>query len=160
VGSGDLDPLTNRNHPKQYSSSRLSVLRLHITLWRQMLQDVINKAPQEEACGLLTGRIHKDYYLALQVHHITNQLHSSTRYYMAPEEIISVFTELEQKDDELIGIYHSHINGPKEPSETDIKQAYYPECIYLIWSPLSNTWDCRGYRIIDDQVSYVKLVIN
>ena len=34
----------------------------------------------------------------------------------------------------LLGIYHSHPNGPAIPSETDIAQAYYPEIAQFIIS--------------------------
>jgi len=35
-----------------------------------------------------------------------------------------------------LGIYHSHPTGENAPSPRDIEQAYYPEAVSLIVSPL------------------------
>ncbi len=35
---------------------------------------------------------------------------------------------------ELVGIYHSHPHGPPGLSEIDVKEAYYPEVVHLVWS--------------------------
>jgi proteasome lid subunit RPN8/RPN11 len=32
----------------------------------------------------------------------------------------------------IIGVYHSHPNGPATPSETDIAEARYPDWLHLI----------------------------
>lgn len=36
---------------------------------------------------------------------------------------------------QLLGIYHSHPNGPNAPSAKDIERAYYSDVAYFIASP-------------------------
>ena len=81
------------------------------------------------------------------VHPVTNILHSPVRYRMDPQEQLRAFQEIDEAGLELLAIYHSHPNGPEEPSPTDIAEAYYPEVVYLIWSLASGNWQCRGFKI-------------
>ena len=63
--------------------------------------------------------------------------------------------EIDQNGWELVGIYHSHPNGPDKPSVTDIQEAYYPDVVYMILSPDGETWRCRGFRIQDGKFDEV-----
>jgi proteasome lid subunit RPN8/RPN11 len=54
---------------------------------------------------------------------------------------------------DLAAIFHSHPNGPAEPSATDVAQAYYPEAAYLILSPAAAGWQGRAFTIADGRVT-------
>ena len=86
----------------------------------------------EEACGLITGKGN------LARHHfsITNGLHSPYRFQMDGSEMLNVFEWTEKHDQMLLGIYHSHPNGPENPSLTDLEEDYYPDVIKLIGSKI------------------------
>ena len=155
-----MDPLKEPSCLGQSGTGRELKIRLDRGLWQEMLDDVTRRAPAEEACGLLSGKINQDHYQALEVHPITNHLHSPSRYDMAPKEVVATFDKIEVQGHELVGIYHSHINGPLEPSETDIEMAYYPDCVYLIWSRLQNAWTCRAYLIQGGQFWQLPLIID
>ena len=107
-----------------------------------MLREVQQHA-QEEACGLVV-RVGAD---TLRVYPITNALHSLVRFYMQPEELLSVFSEVDEKGWELTAIYHSHLKGPAVPSFTDIAEFRYPGIVSLIWSPVGESWTCRAFLI-------------
>ena len=66
---------------------------------------------------------------------------------------------IESSDLELISIYHSHPQGPEEPSASDIVQSYYPECVYLIWARKSLIWNCNAFLIQDEQVVGVPIFV-
>jgi proteasome lid subunit RPN8/RPN11 len=134
------------------------LIELHIPadLWEHMLSEVISSTP-EEACGLLAGHISQGFYQALQMIPVTNMLHSPVGYLMAPHEQLAAFNLIEERGWELVGIYHSHPNGPDKPSATDIAEAYYPEAIYLIWSVQSREWKCRGFFIQNSKAREVAL---
>jgi proteasome lid subunit RPN8/RPN11 len=123
-------------------------------LWNIMLVDVIKHTP-EEACGLLGGKGRK----VVEVIPVTNVLHSPIRYRMAPEEQLVAFNYLDQLDLDLIGIYHSHPAGPQVPSETDLKEAYYPDAVYIIWHRLGDDWTCRGFILDRDDPAEIPLKI-
>ena len=56
----------------------------------------------------------------------------------------------------LVGIYHSHPQGPETPSATDIERAFYPDAVYLICSLAERDRPVlRGFRISDGRITEV-----
>jgi [CysO sulfur-carrier protein]-S-L-cysteine hydrolase len=133
------------------SEDGLSIKEHHYEL---MLEDVAHRAPNE-ACGIIAGRDG----CSEKIFMITNTLNSPTRFRMAPEEQLNAFNEIEELNLELLAIYHSHPVGPVKPSATDIDEFAYPGTKYLIWSPEGNQWICHAYRISDQEVIEVPLII-
>ncbi len=129
----------------------VSITRAH---WEKMHIEVDRHSP-EEACGLLAG-IGNEVFEVIPVQ---NKLHSPVRYLMAPEEQLNAFLRMEEKNLDLVGIYHSHPNGPDRPSPTDINEAYYPEAIHFIWFKTDREWRCKAYRIHSRVVTEVELII-
>ena len=117
-------------------------------LYEQMLRDV-RRRTEEEACGLVAGKAGR----AVLVYVITNELHSPTRYRFEPNEQIGAFLDVEQRGIEILAIYHSHLNGPGYPSETDRAEFAFPGVITLIWFPGEMDWECRGFWIEEGDVS-------
>lgn len=117
-------------------------LSISFALWQQMRDDVNHHLPAE-ACGLLAGLNDR----VSQLYPVTNILHSQVRYQMDPQEQLRAFQDIDDAGLELLGIYHSHPNGPDKPSPTDIAEAYYPQAVYLIWSLKTGIWRCHGYKI-------------
>jgi proteasome lid subunit RPN8/RPN11 len=112
-----------------------------------MLTHIIESIP-EEACGLLAGKqisILKSMIEAVLP--VTNQLHSSVRFYMDPIELIKAFDWMDTRELELLGIYHSHPVGPERPSPTDLAEYAYPGVAYLIWCPGEQDWQVHAYDI-------------
>jgi proteasome lid subunit RPN8/RPN11 len=110
-----------------------------------------------EACGLLAGKGGR----VCRVYPAENIHHSPTMYEMNPAQQLAAFLDMEAAGWELTGIYHSHPAGPAEPSPTDIAQAYYPDSLYVIVSPMPGApaWQVRGFKIEGRQVSEVSIVI-
>jgi proteasome lid subunit RPN8/RPN11 len=148
MGDRYLDPLT------------LPPERFHLaqSLWEQMRAHVESCLP-EEACGLLAGRIEARAYHAVEVIPVANQARSPRRYRLDPEEQVRAFNRIDSTGLELVGIFHSHPEGPETPSPTDIAEAYYPECAYLIWFKSGGTWTCRSFFIEGQQVREVAMAL-
>ena len=117
-----------------------------------MLAHVVGCSP-EEACGLLAGTGET----VRAIFPVTNRAHSSSRFEMDPKEQLKVFNLLEESQLELLGIYHSHPNGPAYPSETDINSFLYPGVAYIIWYWMGETWDVQGFAI--EAGSYFKILL-
>ena len=128
-------------------------LFLHEEHWDLMQADILSRNI-EEACGIVAGVDGT----SCAVFPVTNVLHSPVRYLMDPEEQLQVFHQIEVQDWQLLGIYHSHFQGPEGPSPIDIAEAYYPEAVNLIWSHTSGEWICRGFMIEGGQVTQVPVV--
>ena len=121
------------------------------TAMTAMRRHVRRRAPLE-ACGLLAGRNGR-VELVVGVRNIAR---SPVRYLMDPRQQWQAFEKFEQLGLELLGIYHSHPNGPSRPSPTDIKQALY-EAVQVIWSRQGDTWKVDGFWITAGKVSKVTL---
>ena len=121
-----------------------------------ILEQVIQHARQNyprEACGLLVGRETVDRFIPMK-----NISPHAQQFEMDPAELISTLRGLRETGEELIAIFHSHPNGPAEPSKTDVERAYYPEAAHLIVSLAEPERPQAGaFRIIDSQVLPIEL---
>ncbi len=110
--------------------------------WRWMQEEVSRHAP-EEACGLLAGREGR----AWAVLPVSNALHSPVRFRMDAREQLRAMTWIEGQGLELVGIYHSHPQGPPAPSATDLAEYAYPGVLYVIWFRSGQVWQARAFAI-------------
>ena len=54
------------------------------------------------------------------------------RYSIAPRELIAAQKIARQQELEILGFYHSHPDHPAEASDTDLREAHWTGCVYLI----------------------------
>jgi proteasome lid subunit RPN8/RPN11 len=125
------------------------------TLVQEMVDHVQLNLP-EEACGLLAGTAE----VVEKVIPITNQAHSPVRYYMDPVELLHALQWIEQAGFTLIGIFHSHPQGPPVPSETDIKEFLYPGTATVILAPSPDGWVMNAFDLKPESYEKIKLMIN
>src|SRR5690606_2867790 len=90
---------------------------------------------------------------------ITNSLHSPVRYRMDAQEQLDALLWLEDNQQEMLAIYHSHPAGPQHPSATDIAEFAYPPALTLIWSPGAAGWLMRAFAIEGDHVREVRVQV-
>ncbi len=119
--------------------------------WQAMRRHVQRRAPLE-ACGLLAG---KDGRVEMVIG-VRNAARSAVRYLMEPRAQWRAFNRIEQMGLDLLGIYHSHPNGPHWPSPTDIQEACYA-VVQILWFPQAGKWQAGGFWIEAGQVSEVTL---
>ena len=124
-----------------------------IELGEALYQDIVDHGLREfpnEACGLIAAK----EGILTRVYAMTNVDASPVSYRLDPKEQLKVFSEMDDEGLELAGIYHSHTHSEAYPSETDRRQAFYPEARYLILS-LENRDDpvLRGFRIVSGEVT-------
>lgn len=90
-----------------------------------------------ECCGVLLGQI--DDAGTRTVTHIaragntrTDSLHN--RYNIDPKDLIRIQREGRQRGEDIIGFYHSHPDHPAKWSVTDLAEAHWFGCSYVITS--------------------------
>ena len=113
-----------------------------------------DEAPNE-CCGLIAGEDGR----AVAIYPMTNVERSPYRYKLDPKEFHSVyFKEIEDRNREILVIYHSHTHSPAYPSATDIRLASWPDAFYVLVS-LADPQEpvVRAFRILDDAVSEEEL---
>lgn len=135
-----------------------SHLKLHEEDY-QRLREHIDNNPDVEVCGLLGG-IWKPYpkvAIAETVIAIANVAkHPTVQYYMAEDEQVRAMVHFSKQGLETIGIYHSHPDGNPVPSTTDIRDAMYPDAVYVIGVPKGGI---RAWRIVREKVSEAQIVV-
>jgi proteasome lid subunit RPN8/RPN11 len=82
---------------------------------------------------------------------------SPYRYLMDPEEQLRVLLEVDDNDEIVWAIVHSHVSSPPVPSMTDVGLAAYPDALYLICSFAAPDPELRGWTIVGGAVNEVVL---
>ena len=109
-----------------------------------------------EACGLLAGKEARP----VKFFAMTNQDASPVSYRLDPKEQLKVFDEIDDEGWDLLGIFHTHTHSEAYPSETDQKQAFYPDALYLLMSLSDREAPVlRGFRIADGSISEEEVVV-
>ena len=129
-------------------------LRLTRQAWQEMVLHAEACLP-EEACGLLGGLGSR----VSQVVPVENAEHSASRYRMDPQAQVDTLLGFEREGVELLGIFHSHPGGPAGLSATDVREARYPECVYLVLSPGEGAWVGKAFRVDGEAVQPVPVAI-
>jgi proteasome lid subunit RPN8/RPN11 len=130
-------------------SEKLTLLKTHLV---EMLAHVKSCLP-EEACGLIAS----SHQVSRAVYPIPNELRSPHRFRMNPVAQLEAFLDIEKLGWVLAAIYHSHPEGPPEPSETDLVESTYPGVLNLIWHTHGASWSWGCYVLSKDGYETVKI---
>ena len=87
-----------------------------------------------EACGVLMETVETQIRIVKTVETVENLASSSCSYRIASEELYQILTGGEERDESLVGFYHSHPSWRAEPSKLDLELASFPKVSYLIYS--------------------------
>ncbi len=127
-----------------------------------VLQDMIDWAragAPNEACGLLAATEPAEAGgVPNRFIPMRNAAASPYRYFMDPDEQLRAMLDMDERDEVVWGIFHSHVASKPEPSVTDIGLANYPDALYLICSLAGETPVMRAWAIVDGAVGEVVLL--
>ena len=120
-----------------------------------------------EACGLIAGSAPAaDGGIATTWHAARNRAASPLRYEVDPEDLLRISLAIDDADEAIWGIVHSHVRSPARPSPTDVDLAFYPDALYLLVSlaesetdPATGAESVRAWRIVDGAVFEVALTV-
>jgi proteasome lid subunit RPN8/RPN11 len=111
----------------------MSVLRLP-----QAVYDAVRAHGEEtypfECCGVLLGRpIENGWEIGLAMRAGNSRVDSAhNRYSIAPAELVSIERKARDLGLEIAGFYHSHPGHPARWSATDLEEAHWIGCSYVI----------------------------
>ena len=128
----------------------LTISRAHVDA---IVAQSRNEYP-DEACGVITGPVGLDSPVNLKP--MINAAHSPTFYEFEPKDLLSLYREVDDNDQEIVVIYHSHTETEAYPSRTDISYASEPGAHYVLVSSrdeIAPAIEFRSYRIIDGVVT-------
>ena len=106
----------------------------------------------DEACGVIAGPAGTDR--PERFIPMLNAARSPTFYEFDSMELLRVWTEMDDRDEEPVVIYHSHTATEAYPSRTDITLAQEPGAHYVLVSTREpGETEFRSYRIVDGMVT-------
>jgi proteasome lid subunit RPN8/RPN11 len=85
------------------------------------------------------------------------------RYHIDPKELIRIQREGRQRGEDIVGFYHSHPDHPAHWSQTDLAEAHWFGCSYVITSVekgkavVTNSFELTGSeendkKLVDEEV--------
>jgi proteasome lid subunit RPN8/RPN11 len=109
----------------------------------------------QECCGVLLGRIDGADDRTRLVTSIARAGNTRTdspqnRYNIDPRELVRIQRAAREREEDIIGFYHSHPDHPARWSETDLAEAHWFGCSYVITSVekgragRTNSFELRG----------------
>ncbi len=96
----------------------------------ERMYDHARSSSPQECCGVLGGR----GSVVTSVYLLQNDLQSPFEFLANPKELFNAMRSMRAKNEQMIGIFHSHPTTPPIPSPTDAERNYYPGLFYLIIS--------------------------
>ena len=111
----------------------MSVLRIPQAVYNDLRAHGKQEYPRE-CCGVLLGLPTPDGWRIQSLVRASNARADSAhnRYEIAPAELIVIANHARSLKLEIAGFYHSHPDHPAEWSTTDLAEAHWIGCCYLI----------------------------
>jgi len=93
----------------------------------------------------------------------TRQDSPHNRYHIDPRELVRIQRESRDRGEDIVGFYHSHPDHPARWSPTDLAEAHWIGCSYVITSvekgkaSITNSFELTGSdesdkRLVDEEV--------
>ena len=136
------------------------MIELTRTGYDSLIDNAREGAP-EEVCGVLVGARESDLAHVEDIICTDNVAdYPRTTYRIDPEELFTTVEEVEERGQSVVGFYHSHPEGPRGPSRTDVARATWTDHVYLLVSldgdwPFLDAWVWDGESFVDVAVRVV-----
>ena len=128
-------------------SEPLGSVRGVLSLPRSMVDQIVAHARREhpdECCGVIAGRDGE----ATRLFAMINTERSPTGFSFDSAEWLQVYRAIDDADEQLLVVYHSHTMTEAAPSRTDVRwSANTPGASWLLVSTRAATDEIRSYRI-------------
>ncbi|MGZ4631990.1 MAG: Mov34/MPN/PAD-1 family protein [Actinomycetes bacterium] len=106
----------------------------------------------DEACGVVAGPAGSDRPERFVP--MLNAARSPTFYEFDSHDLLRLYREMDERDEEPVVVYHSHTATEAYPSRTDISLAMEPGAHYVLVSTREpDVTEFRSYRIVDGAVT-------
>ncbi|UQX01348.1 M67 family metallopeptidase [Streptomyces sp. RerS4] len=129
-----------------------------LTLTQDLYDRIVEHARQDhpdEACGVVAGPAgtgRPERFIPM-----LNAARSPTFYEFDSKDLLKLYREMDDRDEEPVIIYHSHTATEAYPSRTDLTYANEPGAHYVLVSTADKDglgeFQFRSYRIVDGVVT-------
>lgn len=131
------------------------MLRIKESLVQAMVAHARRDHP-DEACGVIAGPVGSDE--PTRFIPMLNAARSPTFYEFESGDLLRLYRQMEEADEEPVVIYHSHTATAAYPSPTDVAYASEPAAHYVLVSTRETgnddgPYELRSFRIADADVA-------
>ncbi len=119
-----------------------------------------------ECCGVLLGSMDGDTRTVTSIVRAGNTRTDSphNRYHIDPKELVRIQREGRERGQDIVGFYHSHPDHPARWSQTDLAEAHWIGCSYVITgvekgkAAITSSFELAGSdetdkRFVDEQIT-------
>lgn len=129
-----------------------------LTLTQALYDQIVEHARQDhpdEACGVVAGPAgtgRPERFIPM-----LNAARSPTFYEFDSKDLLKLYRELDDRDEDPVIVYHSHTATEAYPSRTDVSYANEPEAHYVVVSTADKDglgeFQFRSYRIVEGVIT-------
>jgi proteasome lid subunit RPN8/RPN11 len=121
-----------------------------------------------ECCGVLLGRMDGDLRMVTSSARCGNTRTDSprNRYHIDPKELVRIQRDGRERDEDIVGFYHSHPDHPAQWSQTDLDEAHWFGCSYVITrvaqgkADVTNSFELAGSEESDKKLLHERIVVS
>jgi proteasome lid subunit RPN8/RPN11 len=121
----------------------------------------------DECCGVLLGQFENQTRVVTSIARCDNTRADSphNRYHIDPKQLVRIQREGRERNEDIIGFYHSHPDHPARWSQTDLAEAHWFGCSYVITSVekgkagVTNAFELTGSDEHDKQLADEKIEV-
>jgi proteasome lid subunit RPN8/RPN11 len=113
------------------------------------------EAYPHECCGVLVGELGSDGTKSVQAtvrcdNQRSDSLHN--RYGIDPRDVVRIQREARERGQDIIGFYHSHPDHPARWSQTDLAEAHWIGCSYVITSIMNGiATQTKSFNLVGEE---------
>jgi proteasome lid subunit RPN8/RPN11 len=86
-----------------------------------------------ECCGILLGQLNSAIKSITEAIPTPNTSPTPARHYeISSKDLVRILSEAHAAEREVLGFYHCHPDHPAQPSSTDLAEAHWLGCSYLV----------------------------
>lgn len=134
------------------------MLAAMLTLTQALYDQIVAHARKDhpdEACGVVAGPVgsgRPERFIPM-----VNAARSPTFYEFGSQDLLKLYREMDDLDEEPVIVYHSHTATEAYPSRTDISYANEPGAHYVLVSTADTDglgeFQFRSFRIVEGEIT-------
>lgn len=134
---------------------RIDLKKITITdSQKQILLEHAEKEKPNESCAILFGSENDENSTVKEIFLTKNIEESPVNFTISNEQLIEGYNLAEQKNMDVVAIFHSHPNSIAYPSETDKKFMHGNPVVWIIYSGI--TMEFKAF-VLDEHIQEIQI---
>lgn len=124
---------------------------------KQILIDISEKEKPNESCAILFGKGKGHESTVVELFLTENMEKSPVNFTISNDQLLEAYRKADEKNLEVVGIFHSHPSSEAFPSITDKKFMQSNPVVWIIYSGLNKNF--KGF-VLESDIREIQLIIS